>query len=95
MDLLIQNINQLNITIQLNQQNINQLRDDLNETMQMKQRNSAPNDDFIASNDMTGSYDLIAPNDLILSALNGILKYQPSSSEYNIITEWLYFKLRN
>ena len=47
-DILVEHINQLNMTIQnifqLNQQNIYQLRDEFNETMQVMQQNIALND---------------------------------------------------
>ena len=47
-DILTKKINQLNMTIEsiylLNQQNINQLRDEFNETMQIMQQNIAVND---------------------------------------------------
>ena len=48
-DDLVQNMNQLNETIQtiiyqLNQQNINQLRDEFNETIYIMQQNIASND---------------------------------------------------
>ena len=50
-DALVQNINQLNVKIhqstQLNQKNINELRDDFNETMKTHI------DNYIAFNDLT------------------------------------------
>ena len=47
-DILVEHINQLNMTIQnifqLNQQSVYQLRDEFNETMQVMQQNIASND---------------------------------------------------
>ena len=95
-DLLMQNIYQLDIKIQnfyqLNQQSINQLRDEFNETMQIMQNNFAENDliapnglivpmDLMVSNDLIDTDDLIAPNDLILNAIDESLQYGPSYSE--------------
>ena len=63
-DILIQNIHQLNLTMQnfhqLNKQNIDQLRDEFNETMQIMQTNM---DNSIASNDFE------------LKAINNTLQY--------------------